>query len=368
MTYTHIEKTESSQSAHHQKPEGQHSAGFVDNRSATIAQRAIQQRMHNSPIVQSKSIQMVKEEEPVQEMAQAQLVESAVAAGSLPAKKSNNTGLPDNLKSGIESLSGMSMDHVKVHYNSEKPAQLQAHAYAQGSDIHVAPGQEKHLPHEAWHVVQQAQGRVKPTMQMKGDVSVNDDAGLEHEADVMGGKALQLNNFSATQAKMITHSTDVVQRVVPDTQQPTGNTCWAACGFAIHQHFGGVDADIQTFVTNSCSAASAARFTNDQVNDIDEVIGSLSNQNLLTGSDSAGTYGKSGITQKLNNNTPIVANVNGNHYIILTARTIQNGVYSVTYMDPAVGQSVTEDAVEDVNSPKKITHVGAYALTALYYT
>ena len=27
-------------------------------------------------------------------------------------------------------------------------------AYAQGSDIHLAPGQEQHLPHEAWHVVQ----------------------------------------------------------------------------------------------------------------------------------------------------------------------------------------------------------------------
>ncbi len=69
--------------------------------------------------------------------------------------------LPDALKTGIERLSGMSMDHVKVHYNSDKPAQLQAHAYAQGSDIFVAPGQEHHLPHEAWHVVQQRQGRVR---------------------------------------------------------------------------------------------------------------------------------------------------------------------------------------------------------------
>ena len=84
------------------------------------------------------------------------------------------------------------MDHVKVHYNSAQPAQLNALAYAQGSDIHVAPGQEKHLPHEAWHVVQQAEGRVKPTTQMKGGVPVNDDHGLEHEADVLGMKALSL--------------------------------------------------------------------------------------------------------------------------------------------------------------------------------
>jgi|GEM_PF-6856391 len=107
-------------------------------------------------------------------------------------RKGNTTGLPDNLKSGIENLSGHSMDDVKVHYNSSQPAQLNAHAYAQGTDIHIASGQEKHLPHEAWHVVQQKQGRVKPTMQMKGKVNVNDDEGLEKEADVMGAKALQL--------------------------------------------------------------------------------------------------------------------------------------------------------------------------------
>ena len=104
----------------------------------------------------------------------------------------NETGLPDNLKAGIESLSGFSMDSVRVHYNSSQPAQLNALAYAQGTDIHVAPGQERHLPHEAWHVVQQAQGRVKPTTQMKGGVPVNDDQGLEREADAMGAKAAQM--------------------------------------------------------------------------------------------------------------------------------------------------------------------------------
>ena len=109
-------------------------------------------------------------------------------ARSVPAP--NRTGLPDGLKSGVEALSGMSMDSVNVHYNSSQPASLGALAYAQGADIHVAPGQEQHLPHEAWHVVQQAQGRVKPTMQMRDGVPVNDDEGLEHEADAMGRKAL----------------------------------------------------------------------------------------------------------------------------------------------------------------------------------
>src|SRR6185503_18138058 len=70
------------------------------------------------------------------------------------------------------------------------PARLGAFAYTQGSDIHLGPGQERHLPHEAWHVVQQKQGRVAPTRQLMGGAPVNDDRGLEREADLMGARAL----------------------------------------------------------------------------------------------------------------------------------------------------------------------------------
>lgn len=98
-------------------------------------------------------------------------------------------GLPADLSAGIESLSGMDMSHVRVHRNSSKPAQLNAHAYAQGAEIHVAPGQDKHIPHEAWHVVQQAQGRVRATTQMKR-VLQGSGARLRNEhADAM--KALE---------------------------------------------------------------------------------------------------------------------------------------------------------------------------------
>lgn len=102
----------------------------------------------------------------------------------------NRTGLPDNLKAGIEGLSGLSMDQVRVRYNSSRPATMQAHAFTQGSEIHVAPGQEKHLAHEAWHVVQQSQGRVRPTAQLAGGTPLNDDASLEREADTMGARAM----------------------------------------------------------------------------------------------------------------------------------------------------------------------------------
>lgn len=118
-------------------------------------------------------------------------------------KKENKTGFPDDLKSGIENLSGYSMDDVKTLYKSNKPAQLQALAYAQGTDIHIAPGQEQHLPHEAWHVIQQKQGRVQPTTQMR-EFSINDNKGLETEADMMGGRIMQ---------RKITNNGQVMQRI-----------------------------------------------------------------------------------------------------------------------------------------------------------
>jgi hypothetical protein len=111
-----------------------------------------------------------------------------------PAQQGSNptvgAGLPAGLKAGIKSLSGISLDGVTVHRNSPRPVQLQALAYAQGNDIHLARGQERHLPHEAWHLVQQRQGRVRPTLQMKGGTYVNDDVRLEREADVMGARAM----------------------------------------------------------------------------------------------------------------------------------------------------------------------------------
>lgn len=119
----------------------------------------------------------------------ASLANAAVQRAENPPRP-NNTGLPDDLKNGVESLSGFSMDDVRVHYNSDKPATVQALAYTQGNDIHVAPGQEHALPHEAWHVTQQMAGRVSPTTNING-MPVNDNATLEHEADVMGEKAVQ---------------------------------------------------------------------------------------------------------------------------------------------------------------------------------
>jgi hypothetical protein len=115
------------------------------------------------------------------------------------AEMPNRTGMPDRLRSGVEALSGLSMGDVRVHYGSSRPAALQARAFTAGTDIHVGPGQERYLPHEAWHVVQQKQGRVRATAQAAG-AAINDDPGLESEADAMGAAALGFTPAAASDA------------------------------------------------------------------------------------------------------------------------------------------------------------------------
>jgi hypothetical protein len=153
-------------------------APFIDRREAVDKQRTLDELISQSPRqLAQRAATAVIHGEPVQRRTFAQ-----------PA---NRTGMPDALKSGIEAMSGMDMSDVRVHRNSAMPAQLNAYAYAQGSDIHLGPGQEHHLPHEAWHVVQQRRGQVAETTRVAG-ASVNDDAALERDADVMGAKALQM--------------------------------------------------------------------------------------------------------------------------------------------------------------------------------
>ncbi|WP_417910159.1 DUF4157 domain-containing protein [Candidatus Electronema sp. PJ] len=200
---------------------------LIDNRPKAVAQRKLIEMANNSPRSKrlaamqdmannspraNKLVQLFgkkeSEVEPVQKKGPLDEDELQFKAKE---PMENNTGLPDNLKAGVENLSGMAMDDVRVHYNSGKPAQLNAYAYTQGTAIHVAPGQEKHLPHEAWHVVQQKQGRVQPTMQMAGGVAVNDDKGLEKEADGMGREALQMKTSEHCGKPVVQGKRDVIQ-------------------------------------------------------------------------------------------------------------------------------------------------------------
>ncbi|WP_418458941.1 DUF4157 domain-containing protein [Bacteroides sp.] len=181
-----------------QKQDGGGALQFVDNRMVnTLLQRV---GLEDEEGFQMKTAQLQSDEEedtlqgkfePTVQRVEDDEEGLQMKADTVFQQKPNNTGLPDNLKAGVESLSGFSMDDVKVHYNSSQPATVQALAYTQGMDIHVAPGQERHLPHEAWHVAQQLAGRVEPTTEV-GGMPVNDNTGLEHEADVMGARANSL--------------------------------------------------------------------------------------------------------------------------------------------------------------------------------
>lgn len=128
--------------------------------------------------------------------------------------------LPATLGRGVERMAGVAMSDVRVYRNSPRPAEVAAHAFAQGRDIHLAPGEERHLPHEAWHAAQQKQGRVRPTGSA-GGAAVNDDARLEREADQMGARALSPGMagpgtppMGSTQADGAAGARSPIQRVI----------------------------------------------------------------------------------------------------------------------------------------------------------
>ena len=108
------------------KKEGGGTLQFVDNRPMN---QAIQRAEDEDDTLQGKFEQPLQREEDE---------EAVQGKFETPAQRQvNRTGMPDHLKAGIESLSGFSMDDVRVHYNSDKPATVQALAYTQGTDIHV---------------------------------------------------------------------------------------------------------------------------------------------------------------------------------------------------------------------------------------
>ena len=150
---------------------------FDQPNSALILQKKKSQYQAKQKPIQAKQQKIKAKQKPVQ--AKQQIVNKS---------NGNGQGLPTQMKTNMEAMGGVDLSDVKVHRNSNEPQKVGALAYAQGSDIHLGPGQEKHLGHEAWHTVQQKQGRVHPTLQAKG-LSINDNAALEQEADAMGAKA-----------------------------------------------------------------------------------------------------------------------------------------------------------------------------------
>ena len=124
-------------------------------------------------------------------------------AGASGAEPSSGAGsaLPGDVRTKMERSLGADFSAVRVFAGSQLPAAVNAKAFARGNEIHFAAGQydpsskagQELIGHELTHVVQQRQGRVSATVQHKGagGAAINDDAGLEHEADTLGAKAAQ---------------------------------------------------------------------------------------------------------------------------------------------------------------------------------
>lgn len=133
----------------------------------------------------------------------------------------NITSMPYPLQAQMEVLSGFDLSGIRVHRNSARPDQLNALAYTQGQDIHLGRGQDAQLPHEAWHVVQQKQGRVRSTMQA-GGVEINDNAGLEREADQMASRVESSNSFGNPCVTPVSHGNSQGSGVAQRKVQITG--------------------------------------------------------------------------------------------------------------------------------------------------
>ncbi len=181
-----------------------------DNRPESIAQRklsdAIQRKMEQNAAQGKYSIQREAfDEEDMQmkaiqreafdeeDMQMKAIQRESFDEEDMQMKPIQRKSAPDGFNSilyNVSALTGTDVTDAKINLNSSKPAAVQAHAYTQGTDIHVSSGQEKHIAHEAVHVAQQKQGRVQPTIDVAG-LPVNDNPGLEREADIIGEKALK---------------------------------------------------------------------------------------------------------------------------------------------------------------------------------
>ncbi|MBB6735616.1 DUF4157 domain-containing protein [Cohnella sp. CBP 2801] len=134
----------------------------------------------------------------------------------LQRKSPGSNQLPAEVQAKMESAFGADFSDVKIHANSSAANNVGALAYAQGNEIHFAPGQynphsqrgQQMIGHELTHVIQQKAGRVAPTGRVGSGALLNDDPGLEREADEMGARA----------AAFGTPGPETVQRMVDRTR------------------------------------------------------------------------------------------------------------------------------------------------------
>jgi len=146
-------------------------------------------------------------------------------------QRKKNENLPEDLQEKIENSFGQDFSNVNIQKNSKEAIGLNARAFTKGDSIHFAPSEfnpnsekgKNLIGHEFTHVTQQRSGVVKPTSVMGEGLNLNNDRGLESEADYFGQKAVRgesipkyqssslgiRNNLRVAQAK-----SNIIQRAV----------------------------------------------------------------------------------------------------------------------------------------------------------
>ncbi|HEX4418747.1 MAG TPA: DUF4157 domain-containing protein [Kofleriaceae bacterium] len=127
--------------------------------------------------------------------------------------------LPEATRAKMEGSFNTSFSDVRVH-QGDQAAQAGAEAYAEGANLHFAPGRyapgsaagDELIGHELTHVVQQRAGRVAAPAQHKG--GVNDDPALEAEADAMGARAAAGERVSVPGAEAAAGGATAIQRKI----------------------------------------------------------------------------------------------------------------------------------------------------------
>lgn len=148
-----------------------------------------------------------------------------------PRRRAGGATLPGPVLASMERSFAMDLSAVRIHQGDEA-AEQGALAYAQGADLHFAPGQYDPyskrglalLGHELAHVAQHAEGRA-PGPQAKG---AGGDPSLEAEADAMGARAARGEPARPAGALRLTALRDpdgAIQRMI-DQAAPARSSDW----------------------------------------------------------------------------------------------------------------------------------------------
>lgn len=147
---------------------------------------------------------------------------SSTSAGSA-------TKLTGNVLDKVNGAVGMDLKDVRVHASSEKAVDAGALAFAQGNEIHFAPGQynpdtkkgQELIAHEAAHIKQQAEGRVQADGEVAG-MSLNSQDKHEKEADAVAAAIDNPAKQSPLQAKKVKPASGAAQLKKKDEKEKDG--------------------------------------------------------------------------------------------------------------------------------------------------